>query len=116
MLDIETALVDPNAAGGTVTNYPNPFHPDEASTSIAYVLDTSATVRLRIFTLSGGLVLSETFAAGDAGAMSGLYEYLWSGLNGTGDPVGSGGYLLVIEASSNGSTLHSMRRKIALVR
>ena len=32
------------AAGGTVTNYPNPFHPDEAPTTIAYVLDDDARV------------------------------------------------------------------------
>jgi hypothetical protein len=115
-LDIETALVDPNAEGGTLTNYPNPFHPDEAPTTFAYVLSTDATVRLRLFTLSGALVLDETFAAGDVGGTAGLNEYLWHGINGSGEPVGSGGYLLVIEANSNGSTLHTMRRKIALVR
>jgi hypothetical protein len=115
-LDIETALVDPNAKGGMVTNYPNPFHPDEAPTIIAYVLDTEANVRLRLFTLSGAPVLDESFAAGDTGGTAGLNEYLWQGLNGSGEPVASGGYVLVIDANSNGSTLHTMRRKIALVR
>jgi hypothetical protein len=62
------------------------------------------------------LVLDESFAAGDEGGAAGLNEYPWQGLNGSGEPVASGGYVLVIDANSNGSTLHTMRRKIALVR
>ena len=114
-LDIETALVDPNADGGTLTNYPNPFHPNEAPTTIAYVLDDNARVRLRIYTLSGGLVLDREFAAGDDGGLAGLNEVLWDGTNGNGDRVASGGYVLFIEAEGNGATLHEMRRKIGVV-
>ncbi|MBD3869695.1 MAG: Ig-like domain-containing protein, partial [Acidobacteria bacterium] len=110
-LDIETALVDPNAPGGTLTNYPNPFHPDETPTTIAYVLEDNASVRMRIYTLSGGLVLNKQFTAGDMGARAGLNEVPWDGRNGVGEPVASGGYILFIEAEGNGATMHIMRRK-----
>ncbi len=115
-LDLETAFVDPSAAGGTLTNYPNPFHPDEAPTVIAYVLETNARVRLRLWTLSGGLVLDREFAPGGDGGRAGLNEFRWDGTNGTGDPVASGGYVLLVEAEAGGTTLHTMRRKIGVVR
>ncbi|KPL19154.1 MAG: hypothetical protein AMJ92_04600 [candidate division Zixibacteria bacterium SM23_81] len=115
-LDIETALVNPNLPGGTVTNYPNPFHPGEAPTTIAYKLADNATVALRIYTLSGGLVLRKDFSSGRPGGIAGLNEYKWDGRNGAGDYVSSGGYVLVIEAKGSGETLHVMRRKIAVVR
>lgn len=114
-LDLETALVDPDAAGGTITSYPNPFHPNEAPATIAYVLDIDARVRMRIFTLSGGLVVDRVFATGDDGGRAGLNEVLWDGTNGNGDAVGSGGYIVHVEAEGEGTTLHVMRRKIGVV-
>ncbi|UCG50448.1 MAG: hypothetical protein JSW58_09545, partial [Candidatus Latescibacterota bacterium] len=115
-LDIETALVDPNKPGGTVTNYPNPFHPSDAPTTIAYKLSDNAMVTIRIYTLTGGLVLEKTFAAGGQGGTAGLNEYRWDGRNGDNEMVASGGYILVIEAKGDGETIHTMRRKIAVVR
>jgi hypothetical protein len=115
-LEIETAFVDPDAAGGTLTSYPNPFHPDERPTVIAYVLETDAHVRLRLWTLSGGLVLDREFAPGSAHGRAGLNEFSWDGRNGKGDPVASGGYILMVEAEAGGTTLHTMRRKIGVVR
>ena len=113
---LETAFVDPTAAGGTITNYPNPFHPGERPTTIAWKLDDHASVRLRIFTQSGDLVLERSFGRGDAGGSAGLNEFLWDGRNGGGQPVASGGYVALIEAQGTGETLHVMRRKIAAVR
>ncbi|MDX2473598.1 MAG: hypothetical protein QNL91_07780 [Candidatus Krumholzibacteria bacterium] len=113
--DLETALVDPNAAGGHITNYPNPFHPDETATTIAYVLDDNATVRVRVYTLSGSLVLDRQHASGDVGGSTGLNEITWDGRNGTGEPVASGGYIVYVEAEGNGATQHVMRRKIGVV-
>jgi hypothetical protein len=115
-LDIETAFVDPTAAGGYLTNYPNPFHPGEAPTTIAYKLDDNATVTLKIFTLTGGLVWQKSFSPGSEGGTSGLNTVLWDGKNGKGDIVASGGYVLHIEAAGQGETLHTMSRKIAVVR
>jgi len=108
--------VDPNAAGGTVTNYPNPFHPSDGPTVIAWKLDDDATVTLRIFTQTGDLVLRRTFARGATGGTTGLNEFSWDGRNGRGDLVASGGYVALIEAQGTGETLHVMRRKIAAVR
>lgn len=115
-LEIETSLVDPNAPGGNITNYPNPFHPGETSTTIAYKLSDNANVTLRIFTISGSFVLREDFTRGEQGGTEGLNEYQWDGRNGKGDYVASGGYIVVVEAEGNGETLHVMRRRVAVVR
>jgi hypothetical protein len=115
-LDIETAFVDPSAAGGYVTNYPNPFHPAEAPTTIAYKLADNATVTMRIYTLTGGLVFEKSFASGQPGGRTGLNQFVWDGRNGAGELVASGGYVLDVQAAGNGETLHNMRRKIAVVR
>ncbi len=115
-MNLETALVDPAKPPGMVTNYPNPFHPNEAPTTIAYKLADNATVTLRIYSITGSLVLERTFHAGSPGGVVGLNEVLWDGQNGSGDLVASGGYIVVIEAEGNGETLHTMRRKIGVVR
>jgi hypothetical protein len=115
-LDLETAFVDPNAPGGTITNYPNPFHPGDAPTTIAYVLADNASVTLKFYTLTGDLVLARTYPASAPGGMAGLNEVSWDGKNGEGEFVASGGYVLVVNAEGQGETLHVMRRKIAVVR
>jgi hypothetical protein len=115
-LDLETAFVDPDAPGGIATNYPNPFHPPDQPTTLAWKLDADATVTLRIFTLSGDLVLQRTYASGETGGLTGLNEDLWDGRNSQGRVVASGGYIALIEAQGVGETLHVIRRKIAVVR
>ena len=115
-LNLQVALVDPNAPGGTVTNYPNPFHPPTEPTTIAYKLDDDASVRLRVFTMSGDLVLDQSFARGATGGRAGLNQWIWDGRNGRGSVIASGGYLILIEAQGTGETQHVMRRKIAVVR
>ena len=115
-LSLKVAFVDPNAAGGTVTNYPNPFHPPLEGTTVAWVLADNANVTLRIFTLTGDLVLREQFASTTPGGRSGLNTWVWDGRNGGGSVVSSGGYIALIEAQGTGETLHVIRRKIAVVR
>jgi hypothetical protein len=115
-VDIETALVDPNAPDGLITNYPNPFHPGEGVTTIAYKLSVDANVTLRVFTLSGALVLREDFGRGEPGGIIGLNEFSWDGRNGEGNFVSSGGYIVLVEAEGNGETLHVMRRRVGVVR
>jgi hypothetical protein len=115
-LNLQTAFVDPNAAGGSITNYPNPFHPGSQPTTIAYVLTDNATVTLRIFTESGDPVLKHVFNTGAIGGSSGLNEFVWDGRNGDGKYVASGGYIALIEAQGKGETVNTMRRKIAVVR
>jgi hypothetical protein len=115
-LDLQVAFVDPNAAGGTVTNYPNPFHPPAEGTTISYRLDDNADVRIRIFTLGGELVRDENLVRLAPGGLTGLNEWVWDGRNGSGRVVASGGYVALIEAQGQGQTMHVMRRKIAVVR
>jgi hypothetical protein len=112
---METALVDPAAAGGQITSYPNPFHPDETTATIAYVLDDNASVRVRVYTISGGLVLDQQYTSGGLGGSTGLNEIEWDGRNGDGEPVASGGYIVYVEAEGSGATQHVMRRKIGVV-
>ena len=115
-LDLQVAFVDPFAAGGTAYSYPNPFHPPDEPTTIAYKIDDNADVTLRIYTQSGRLVFRKEFARGDVGGRAGLNEYVWDGTNGKGEVVSSGGYIALIEAQGTGETLHVIRRKIAVVR
>jgi hypothetical protein len=115
-LDLQTAFMDPSAAGGTVTNYPNPFHPPAEGTTVAYVLGDDATVTLRIFTLSGDLVRREVFERGATGGHAGQNQWVWDGRNGDGSVVASGGYIALLEAQGTGETLHVARRRIAVVR
>ena len=115
-MDLQVAFVDPTAAGGFVTNYPNPFHAGAEGTTIAYKLDDFATVSLRIFTTSGSLVRRMTFARGTPGGNPGLNEWVWDGKNGKGEVVSSGGYVAFIEAQGTGETLHVIKHKIAVVR
>ena len=115
-LNLETAFHDPNAKGGYATNYPNPFHPPDEPTTIAYKLNDNATVTMRIFTLSGDLVLRRVYDSGGPGGLQGLNEVTWDGKNGENRVVASGGYICLIEAQGVGETLHVIRRKIAVVR
>jgi hypothetical protein len=115
-MDLETAFVDPNAAGGTMTNYPNPFHPPGQGTILAWKLDDHADVTLRIYTLSGVLVLRRTFGRTTPGGTAGLNEWTWDGRNGDGSLVASGAYTALVEAQGTGETLHVIRRRMAVVR
>ena len=116
-MEIQTSLMDPGSSGGTISNYPNPFHPGEAGgTTITYMLSIDAQVNMRLFTLSGTLVFQRDYAAGDMGGLSGINEVDWDGRNGENEYVASGGYILLVEAQSQGETIHKIRRRIAVVR
>jgi hypothetical protein len=115
-LSLETAFVDPAAPGGTLTSYPNPFHPPSQGTTLAYKLDDHAAVTIRIFTQTGDLVRRVTFDRGATGGLAGLNEWVWDGRNGAGDTVASGGYVVLVEAAGTGQTMHMMRRKLAVIR
>ncbi|MBU8870577.1 MAG: hypothetical protein KOO60_06925 [Gemmatimonadales bacterium] len=115
-LTIATALVDPNQEAGYITNYPNPFHPDEGETKIAYVLSRDAAVTMSYYTLSGTLVFQTRSELGDPGSDAGLNTILWDGINGQGEVVASGGYIVLVEAETDGETIHKMRRRIGVVR
>jgi hypothetical protein len=115
-LVIETALVDPTLPAGSITNYPNPFHPEEGVTTIDYKLASDADVTLRMYTLSGSEVFVNKYSAGELGGRAGNNEIEWTGENGQGETVASGGYILEVEAEHDGESIHKMRRRIGVVR
>lgn len=55
---------------GKLLNYPNPFK-KSAATTIGYRLSQDANIELRIYTLTGHLLVTKSFAAGSPGGQSG---------------------------------------------
>ncbi len=72
-------------------SFPNPFNP---STTIRFVLDRDTEVRLRIFDVRGGQVITLV----DEPLTHGPHEYLWDGRNAAGARVGSGVYFYELRA------------------
>ncbi len=75
-------------------SYPNPF---SARTEIAFTLDTTAPVTLRIFNPLGQLV--RTLADGNVSG-PGTFGYQWDGTDSGGAQVGSGVYYFVLDAGT----------------
>ncbi|OGR44562.1 MAG: hypothetical protein A2X35_00430 [Elusimicrobia bacterium GWA2_61_42] len=74
-------------------NWPNPFNPRQASTSIGFSLAAPARVTLTIYTLQGRRVRELSGSEGSAGNK----VWTWDGRNGEGRVVEPGGYLAVIK-------------------
>ncbi len=72
-------------------NYPNPFNP---GTSIDYELPIQANVRLAIYDVRGAVVRSLVNQVQAAG----VYGIRWDGRNQEGERVGSGVYMLRLDA------------------
>jgi hypothetical protein len=110
----EVSLVQADL-GGSFTNYPNPFMPNEGEkTRIAYVLPGDARVDIDIFTITGGLVrtvVDNSFR--NAGPHQ---DDTWDGYNGSGLMVVSGTYFCRITVRYSSGDEESHRRKIAVIR
>lgn len=78
-------------------NYPNPFNP---STTIAFELPQTSSIKLRIFNLKGQLV--KTLYSGLLPA--GAHQIIWNGLNNHHKPVASGMYLYRLETAGKSQT------------
>jgi len=89
-------------------NYPNPFN---ASTTISYSLQKSGWVQLKIYDLSGGLVISLVNEAQSAGA----HQVLWPGLNRESTAVASGIYFYDLSLQTKHG-LSTQTRKLLLMR
>jgi len=72
--------------------YPNPFNP---VVSISYGLPTNSEVRILIHDLSGRKISEYT----EDNKSSGWHEYRWDATDLEGNSIGSGVYLLTIQAS-----------------
>jgi flagellar hook assembly protein FlgD len=85
-------------------NYPNPFN---AQTRIRYALPETSPVRLVIYNIHGQKVRTLV----DALQPAGRRQTLWNGTDDLHQAVGSGVYLIRLEAGS-----HKMTRRILLVK
>jgi hypothetical protein len=74
-------------------SYPNPFR---GTTTIAYGLHTPGRVRISVFDVTGRLV--RDLVDGDESA--GVKQAVWDGRNNSGHSVGTGVYLVRLQASS----------------
>ncbi len=91
----------------------NPFNPDIEAAEIAYNLEMSATVEMKIFTLTGEKVYETSFAAGAAGGQAGPNYISWNGQNGSGQTVLNGVYVVVIRNTASGQ---SFKLKLAVMK
>jgi hypothetical protein len=97
-----------------LSNYPNPFAPAHAATSIAYYLNDNATVTAALYTLSGDKVRSLC-----VGALQTIGEHIltWDGRTESGQVVLNGVYLLRVEAATLTTKQKIVQlRKIAVVK
>ncbi len=92
VVDMEDPL-PPITAVRLQPNYPNPFNP---GTAVRFELPSSSTVTIRIFDAAGKLV--RTLIDGRR-YPAGSREEEWDGRNGAGNPVPSGIYFCMLEAS-----------------
>jgi hypothetical protein len=111
---IAVSIVDP--VSGQVSNYPNPFKAGAESTSISYLLDANADVKITVYTLFGDMVFTKSISSGQPGAVGGMVNnYLWDGKNTKGSVVGNGGYICIVETTVKGAK-KKMVRKIAVAK
>ena len=85
-------------------NYPNPFNP---VTTISYSLPKEAQTKLTIYSLTGELIVTLV----DANQPSGIHRLIWNGKEQNGYSVGSGIYLLKLEAD-----MYTQTRKIVFLK
>jgi len=91
-----------------VSSYPNPFNPIREETTICFLLQTNASVDIKIFDLNGNKV----WEIQTTGIM-GLNNISWNGRNSSGNIVGNGGYICRISVN-NGQKI--VERKILVVK
>ncbi|OGS24185.1 MAG: hypothetical protein A2314_04170 [Elusimicrobia bacterium RIFOXYB2_FULL_50_12] len=89
-----------------VSNYPNPFDSRSGCTTIVYVLETEAEVKVRIFDLFGNQVREYPSRWQQSGAAS----LEWDGTDDTGVKVARGGYIALIEICREAGRLLAMRK------
>jgi hypothetical protein len=90
-------------------SWPNPFDPRQGESQIGFFLDEAADVSLKIYTLQGKLVRSDSRSFG-----AGNQIMTWSGNADSGSRVAPGGYVAVIE-KRYGSRSSTQKLKIAVL-
>ncbi|OGF47845.1 MAG: hypothetical protein A2231_02130 [Candidatus Firestonebacteria bacterium RIFOXYA2_FULL_40_8] len=107
-----------NIAFDKLFNYPNPVKGAASSTIRAVFSRNVTSAVLKLYTISGELVLENTLTQNDAVSSANnewVYEYIWDLKNSSGSAVGSGIYVYVISAKVNAQT-QTKTGKIAIIR
>jgi hypothetical protein len=89
--------------------FPNIFHND---VNIIYWLSRNATVTLKVFTVSGEVVLSKSNIQGSKG----YNKFYWDGQNNSGRPVATGIYIYEIDAVTDINEHARVMAKLACVK
>ena len=88
-------------------NFPNPFN---QKTTIKYILPLSETtfdLNIRIYNILGQLV----YRMDKANQKSGIYNFIWNGVNNSGDALPSGVYYLIVQTDR-----FKAKKKMVLIR
>ncbi|NQU16974.1 MAG: hypothetical protein HQ564_02815 [Candidatus Saganbacteria bacterium] len=110
--------VDPPLTIAGITNYPNPFNPNNERTKIRYRLGAEADdVTIRIYDITGSLVreLDGTTNAETGSTWNKYNDVNWDGKNDMGDIVLNGIYPFEIIAKLGGASVNG-RGKIAVLK
>lgn len=83
----------------TPMNYPNPFKPSTAATTLRYELSDNGNIEIQIFDIAGRQVTKQTYASGATGGTAGENEVTWDGKYHGGVVLGNGVYLYIITSS-----------------
>lgn len=97
---------------GRPVNFPNPFDPEKASTTIKYTLSRDASIVLNIYDINGERIWQRTFVPGENGGKAGVNLIPWDGYTAFSQLVPNGVY--VFQIASGGETLAT--GKIAVFR
>ena len=91
--------------------YPNPVRSGQATFQYQAIRD-GATITLKIYTINGTLVRSETFS----GLVTGnTYSFSWDAANQSGRALGRGLYFYVLKETDSSGTLQTVK-KLAVIR
>lgn len=82
-------------------SYPNPFDPNEQTTTIEYLLMKDEETKLIIYDISGHIVYDWTFYPGHEGAKHGMNRITWNGKNKQGHIVSNGIYFAYLKKGDN---------------
>jgi hypothetical protein len=91
--------------------YPNPFNPDAGPTQLVYHLNQDAEISIRIFSVSGRLVLQSS-QEGSAGPN----YFPWDGTDERLDPVANGVYLVRLATRGVGGEEDTRLERVVVLR
>jgi|GEM_PF-1558362 len=87
---------------GEVLSYPSIFKPlkEGGNIRIAYNLSRNAETTVYMYDVSGQLVLTKKFSAGEMGGKAGYNQFEWNGISDFGGYVGNGIYVIKVTSGN----------------